>query len=112
MTPDHRAAAKLTGTVEVDETFVGPKARPKSAVVALIQRQGLARVKVIASATQKNLGAALGECVSREAVVNTDEHPSYKQPLKPWPAHQTVNHSRGEYQRLNPDGSRASTNTA
>jgi hypothetical protein len=28
--------------------------------------------------TQKNLGTALREYVSREAVVNTDEHPSYK----------------------------------
>ena len=112
MTPDHRAAAKLTGTVEVDETFVGPKARRKTPVVALVERHGLARVKVIASVTQKNLGAALGECVSKEAVVNTDEHPSYKQPLKQWKAHQAVNHSRGEYQRQNQDGSRASTNTA
>jgi len=84
MTPDHRAEAKLTGTVEVDETFVGPKGKRKTPVVALIQRQGLARVKVIASVTQKNLGAALGECVSREAVVNTDEHPGYKSPLKHW----------------------------
>lgn len=69
-------------------------------------------MKVIASVTQKNLGAALGECVSQEEVVNTDEHPSYKQPLKPWKAHQAVNHSRGEYQRQDPDGLRASTNTA
>ena len=95
MTPQHGAEAKLKGTVEVDETFVGPKAKPKTAVVALVERQGSARVKVIASVTQKNLGAALGECVSREAVVNTDEHPSYKHPLKHWKAHQTVNHSRG-----------------
>ncbi len=78
MTPQQWAEAKLTGTVEVDETFVGPKAKPKSAVVALVERQGMARVKVIASVSQKNLGAALGECVSPEAVVNTDEHPSYK----------------------------------
>lgn len=112
MTPRHWAEAKLKGTVEVDEAFVGPKAKPKAAVVALVERQGSVRVKVIASVTQKNLGTALGECVSREAVVNTDEHPSYKQPLKPWKAHQTVNHSRGEYQRQNPDGSWASTNTA
>jgi hypothetical protein len=27
MTPDHRAEAKLTGTVEVEETFVGVKTR-------------------------------------------------------------------------------------
>jgi transposase-like protein len=112
MTPQRWAEAKLKGTVEVDETFVGPKAKPKSAVVALVERRGLARVKVIASVTQKNLGAALGECVSKEAVVHTDEHPSYKQPLKQWKAHQAVNHSRGEYQRQNPDGSSASTNTA
>jgi transposase-like protein len=112
MTPQQWAEAKLQGTVEVDETFVGPKAKPKSAVVALVERQGQARVKVIASVTQKNLGAALGEYVSREAVVNTDEHPSYKLPLKQWKAHQAVNHSRGEYQRQNPDGSQASTNTA
>jgi transposase-like protein len=112
MTPQPWAEAKLKGTVEVDETFVGPKARRKSALVALVERQGSVRVKVIASVTQKNLGAALGECVSREAVVNTDEHPSYKQPLKPWQGHLAVNHSRGEYQRQNPDGTRASTNTA
>jgi len=112
MTPQHWAEAKLKGTVEVDETFVGPKAKPKSALVALVERQGSVRVKVIASVTQKNLGAALSECVSPEAVVNTDEHPSYKLPLKQWKAHQAVNHSRGEYQRQNQDGSRASTNTA
>lgn len=111
MTP-HPGLPKLQGTVEVDETFVGPRAKPKTPVVALIERCGLARVKVIASVTQKNLGAALSECVSREAVVNTDEHPGYRNPLKQWKAHQTVNHSRGEYQRHNPDGSRASTNTA
>ena len=112
MTPDHRTETKLTGTVEVDETFVGPKAKRKTPIVALVQRHGLARVKVIASVTQQNLGAALCECVSKAAVVNTDEHPGYKGPLKHWKEHQTVNHSRGEYQRQNPDGSRTSTNTA
>lgn len=112
MTPHHWAEAKLKGTVEVDETFVGPRSKRKTPVVALVERNGLARVKVIASVTQKNLGAALSECVSKEAVVNTDEHPGYKNPLKQWKEHQAVNHSRGEYQRNNPDGSRASTNTA
>jgi len=112
MTPHEGAEPKLEGTVEVDETFVGPKSRRKTPVVALVQRNGLARVKVVASVTQKNLGAALCECVSKAAVVNTDEHPAYKNPLKQWKAHQAVNHSRGEYRRNNPDGSKASTNTA
>lgn len=112
MTPNHQAEPKLQGTVEVDETFVGPRGRRKTPVVALIERLGLARVKVVASVTQKNLGAALAQCVSREAIVNTDEHPAYRSPLKQWKEHQAVNHSRGEYQRHNPDGSTASTNTA
>ena len=118
MTPNHETEPKLNGTVEVDETFVGGKGdrqtrfRRKTPVVALIERQGLARVKVVASVTQKNLGAALSECVSHKAIVNTDEHPGYRHPLKQWKEHQTVNHSRGEYQRRNHDGSTASTNTA
>lgn len=49
LTPQQWAGAKLKGTVEVDETFVGPKAKPKSAVVALVERQGMDRVKVTAS---------------------------------------------------------------
>jgi transposase-like protein len=97
MTPHPWAEAKLKGTVEVDETFVGPRAKRKTPVVALVERQGLARVKVIASVTQKNLGGALSECVSQEAVVHTDEHRGYKNPLKHWKEHQAVNHSRGDY---------------
>lgn len=118
MTPNHRAEPKLKGTVEVDETFVGGKGDGRtrftrqSPVVALVERGGMARVKVIASVTQKNLGAALQECVDQSAVVNTDEHASYKNPLKAWKEHHAVNHSRGEYQRKNADGSIASTNTA
>lgn len=112
MTPQPQTVPKLTGTVEVDETFVGPKGRLKTPLVALLERNGAARVKIIASVSQHNLGAALSECVSQAAIVNTDEHPGYKNPLKAWQAHRTVNHSRGEYQRLQPDGSRASTNTA
>jgi transposase-like protein len=118
MTPNETGLPKLTGTVEVDETFVGGKgdrttrASRKTPVVALVERGGMARVKVVASVTQKNLGAALHECVSKESVVNTDEHPGYRHPLKHWKAHHAVNHSKGEYQRKLADGSLASTNTA
>jgi len=77
----------------------------QSPVVALVERGGTARVKVVASVTQKNLGVALQECVDQSAVDNTDEHPSYKNPLKAWKEHHAVNHSRGEYQRKNADGS-------
>ncbi len=42
MTPQPGTEPKLQGIVEVDETFVGPKARRKTPVVALVERQGLA----------------------------------------------------------------------
>jgi len=48
----------------------------QSPVVALVERGGTARVRVVASVTQKNLGVALQECVDQSAVVNTDEHPN------------------------------------
>jgi transposase-like protein len=118
MTPNHWAETKLKGTVEVDETFVGGKGDMRSKtqrhtpVVALVERGGIARVKVVASVTQKNLGAALYECVDKSAVVNTDEHGAYRNPLKHWKAHHRVNHSKMEYHRTNPDGSVATTNSA
>lgn len=118
MTPDHKTMPKLIGTVEVDETFVGGKgdARTKHfrqfPVVALIERGGAARVQVVASVTQHNLGKCLHECVDKSAVVNTDEHGAYRNPLKHWKAHHAVNHSKLEYHRTNPDGSIATTNSA
>ncbi len=118
MTSNHYAEPKLQGTVEVDETFVGgkgdrtTKATRKTPVVALVERGGIARVQVVASVTQRNLGQALNECVDKNAIVNTDEHPGYKSPLRNWKAHHAVNHSDAEYQRTNEDGSIASTNTA
>ena len=118
MTPNHWAVPKLTGTVEVDETFVKTKTDARTIhaghtpVVALVQRDGPARIKVIASVTQHNLGKCLNECVDKSAVVNTDEHLGYRQPLKQWKAHHAVNHSKYEYHRKNADGSIATTNSA
>lgn len=117
MTPNHYAEPKLQGTVEVDETFVGgkgdrtTKATRKTPVVALIERDGKARVKVVASVTQKNLGQALAECVDKSATVNTDELPAYKNPVKQWKAHNTVNHAAKEYHLKLPSGDLAHVNT-
>src|SRR4051812_6836808 len=118
VTPEMPLAKLLKGTVEVDETFVGGKGEFKTKhlrqtpVVALIERGGIARVKVVASVTQKNLGQALHECVDKSATVNTDEHGAYRNPLKNWKAHHKVNHSKYEYRRKNADGSIATTNSA
>jgi transposase-like protein len=118
VSPEMPLAKLLTGTVEVDETWVGGKGDNRTKrirqtpVVALIERGGIARVKVVAKVTQHNLGQVLHECVDKSAVVNTDEHSGYPKPLQMWKAHHTVNHRRKEYRRKNADGSLATTNTA
>lgn len=114
MEPDPKK--KLSGTVEVDETFIGGKGDRKTKkqrqtpVVALVERDGSMHARVVASVTQKNLGQCLHECVNKDAVVNTDEHGAYRNPLKEWQAHHTLVHSRKEYTRRNPDGSTAFVN--
>ena len=107
----------LQGVVEVAETFVGGKGfrysqmRRKTPVVALIERGGSMQARVVSNVTQHNLGKVLHECVSKKAVVNTDEHPAYSKPLKEWKEHSTVVHSQGEYSRRNADGSVSGINS-
>lgn len=101
----------LNGVVEVDETFVGgageqrSRYRRQTPVVALVERGGFMQARVVSNVTQKNLGKILNECVDKSAIVNTDEHGAYRNPLKQWKRHDTVVHSRYEYSRKNPDGS-------
>lgn len=101
----------LKGTVEVDETFVGGKGDMKTKykrqtpVMALVERGGAMQVRVIASVTQHNVGKHLHDCIAKDAVVNTDEHPAYPAELRKWKEHQTVVHSKMEYARENQDGS-------
>lgn len=108
----------LKGVVEVDETFVGGKGdmrtkhQRKTPVVALVERDGVMKTRVVASVTEKNLGHVLNQCVSKDAVVNTDEHGAYRNPLKHWKAHHRVVHSKKEYTRKLPDGSTAGVNHA
>ena len=109
---------KLKGIVEADETWVGgvgdhrTMSARKTIVMALVERGGKAKTRIVSSVSQKNLGAVLAECVDKSAVVNTDEHPGYNKPLKEFAKHDAVNHSKDEYHRVNADGSVATTNSA
>ncbi|NOT01870.1 MAG: IS1595 family transposase [Phycisphaerales bacterium] len=99
----------LSGTVEADETWVGPRLRGhgtglkienKTAVMALVERGGKMRTKVIGRVTQKNLKGALDEMVAKSSRLLTDGLQAY---VKLGPAfeggHETVDHSVGEYAR-------------
>jgi transposase-like protein len=108
----------LTGTVEVDETFIGgkgdmrTKVLRKTPVVALVERGGACHTRVVANVSQKNLKAAISTHVSRDAIVNTDDSGVYRNQLKTYARHDVVNHSAEEYARHNPDGTVSHTNTA
>ncbi len=104
--------APLTCTIEVDETYVGGKPRKgdgklhkrgrgtsKTPVVAMVQRGGKVRTRVVASVTADNLASAMRECVHPSSRIVTDELPLYKRATKGYAAHDSVCHSTGEYAR-------------
>jgi transposase-like protein len=68
MKPNKR---RLSGIVEVDETFFGKKSdvkrskSSKSCVAALVERGGEVRTQVVASVTSKNMGKCVRELVDR-----------------------------------------------
>lgn len=109
---------KLTGIIEVDETYVGGKPRKtrkdrmdgknfkrgrgtkKTPVVALVQRDGIVKSQVMTRLTGKNLKSFINENVDNTSVIMTDEFKSYKMLRKDF-NHKFVRHSMGEYVRGN-----------
>lgn len=98
----------LTGTVESDETWVGARKRGtgkglkvenKTAVQALIQRNGGMRARVIHRVTKDNLRQTLDDFVSKDAHLMTDQLQAYKKLGPAFRKHSTVDHSKGEYAR-------------
>ena len=115
---------KMTGTVEVDECYYGPKTKgqgfkshSKSAVIALVDRKTGNRRSVVIDdvVTSKNLQAAVREHVAAGATLNTDEHHGYKK-LKADYRHKTVRHGqqgeKREYHRVEENGEVVTTNFA
>jgi len=101
----------LGGTVEVDETYVGGKPRYRSAtnprghthktpVLALVERGGNVRARVVADVTVATLKAAVREHVKPSARLMTDEYVGYKGLGREFAGgHETVKHSAHEYAR-------------
>jgi transposase-like protein len=117
MGPDNANVAKLKGIVEIDETFVGgkgdikTKVLRKTPVVALIERGGQMRTKVVSNVTIKNMRTAITECVNTDAILNTDDSGVYRRQFKDYKRHDIVNHSNFEYSRRNADGTKSHVNT-
>jgi len=102
----------LTGTVEVDEVFIGGKPRhfnnsrktrprQKTAVVGLVERGGRVRPRIVADVTAASLKRVIRENVDPSSRIYTDEWSGYRVWVGKEFAggHDTVRHSTFEYAR-------------
>ncbi len=114
----------MKGTVEADETYIGGKAkarglgagnyRPvKIPVMALVERGGTVRSRVVDHITAENVTKVLRENVRRSARFMTDDSHVYTTPGSRFPSHEVVKHTKGEYSRpsTKKEGLRVHTNT-
>lgn len=101
----------LSGTVEVDETYLGSRRRThgigrgnyrafKQIVLGAVERNGRLRMSAGIDNKRVNLHAFVREQVSDEAMnIYTDSLPAYRGIGDEDTRHETVDHSRGEYVR-------------
>ena len=106
--------------VEMDETYFGKPASPrerktprrdpvtkggrsgpgkKRAIVALVERGGGVRSFHVENADKATVNKIVGENISREALLHTDESRLYGDAKAMVAGHETVRHSAGEYVR-------------
>jgi transposase-like protein len=115
-------ADKLGGegkVVEVDETYFGPKVprsrgayQPhKTPVVALVERGGNVRSRVMEYVDAANIKQVLDEHVDKESALHTDESAVYRKAGNEFASHGTVNHFRKEYARTDASGTLITSNT-
>jgi transposase-like protein len=112
ITQNPDGAAKFTGTVEADETYIGGKPRSgtgyhkrgrgtkKIPVLGIVQRDGNIHRRVVANVSAATLKSAIREVVDKQARIITDEHLAYRGLGKEFAGgHHTVNHGTREYAR-------------
>jgi transposase-like protein len=106
-------AAKLAGTVEVDETYVGghrPMAQGrnprenKAVVMGAVERNGRISLRHAANGSHAEIRRFVHDAVSKSAArIITDEHAAYRGLNDDDTQHESVNHGRKEYVRPGTD---------
>jgi len=108
----HEDGSPLNGTVEADETYVGGRPRHRSranikgrgtdkpCVLALVERGGRVKTKIIPTVNAANVQSFIRENVARDSRIMTDEYAAYMGIGRHFEGgHETVNHSHREYAR-------------
>src|SRR6516225_8343891 len=92
--------------VEIDETYIGGRARnrkgrvpEKQPVVSLVERDGKVRSFHVPNVTGQSLRPVIVENVNKATFIMTDESPVYPGIGREFAGHGTVNHSIEEYVR-------------
>ena len=95
----------LGGSVEMDETYVGGKARlgenghtkRKETVFGIVERKGQVRATHVEDAKATTLLPHVVKYVTTDSVVYTDEHPSYFNVQRDGYDHRTIRHADKVY---------------
>jgi transposase-like protein len=107
-TADHKETGGLGGAgkiVEVDETYVGGKAKnqvkretaPKKAAMSLVERNGRVASFHVPNVTAEKVRPLIVTNANRASILNSDESNVYTTVGKEFAAHKAVDRSRKEY---------------
>lgn len=117
---------KMSGKVEVDETYYGAKASNmhkakreriikgrgtvgKLPIVSIVERGGEVRSQVMPNVNSETIRQPIRENVDTQATLETDASPVYNEVGKEFANHETVDHSAGEYARGGAKGAHINT---
>lgn len=91
--------------VELDETYIGGKAKgkrgrgaaKKTPVFGAVERDGKIKTKVVLNVRKLTLMPLIKNMVANNSVIVTDESNSYNDVKKIGHLHESINHSKGQY---------------